>query len=119
MSGDLISIERELVRLGTNLDDLTQEFEGLCRRAGDTKTDYEVASAKALLYETNKKDTVKVRDSEALLICEHELRESRIADAIMKAAKARIDSLQSLLTVHQSRLRWLDEGTRVGTERKW
>lgn len=110
---DLINIEEELVRLSTNLNDLTSEFEGLCRVAANARCDYDVAWAKALLQHDAKGMTVAVREALATETCEKLMREARIAEAIRDAAKERIRALQSLLTVHQSRLKWLDEGRRL------
>lgn len=115
---DLINIERELVRLGTNLDDLTQEFDGLCRNAAEARSEYDVQWAKALLRADA--GTEKVKAAAATLTVEKYMREARIAEAIRDAAKERIRAIMALLTVLQSRLKWLDEGARMGTtERKW
>lgn len=113
---DLVSIEQELVRLSNNLSGVVDEFEALCRIAAEARNDYDVAWAKALLTHTdqNRKETVAVREAMATQTCEGQMREARIAEAIRDAAKERIRALQSLLTVHQSRLRWLDEGRRLG-----
>lgn len=113
---DLINIEEELVRLSTNLNDLTQDFEGLCRVAADARCDYDVAWAKAVLaFKTSERGaTVAVLEAMATDACKGQMREARVAEAIRDAAKERIRALESLLTVHQSRLRWLDEGKRIG-----
>jgi hypothetical protein len=113
MNNDLIGIEKELQRLCSNLDQLTEEFQGLCRIAADARCDYDVAWARALLKQTQKGDTVKVRESEATLICEHQMREARIAESLRDAAKERIRALQSIISVHQSRLRYMDETKRT------
>lgn len=110
---DLINIENELVRLAKNLDSLTEEFQGLCRVAADSRTDYDLAWAKELLRINDTEDaTQKVKESMATQICAKLMREARVAEAIRDAAKERIRAIESLLTVHQSRLRWLDEGKR-------
>lgn len=113
---DLINIEEELVRLSTNLNDLTQDFEGLCRVAADARCDYDVAWAKAMLtFKTSERGaTVAVLEAMTTDACKGQMREARVAEAIRDAAKERIRALESLLTVHQSRLRWLDEGKRIG-----
>ncbi len=113
---DLINIEAELVRLAQALDDLTSEYEGLCRNAADTRCDYDVEWAKTLLHftEDEPKATVAVREAMATATCARQMREARIAEAIRDAAKERIRALEAQLTVHQSRLRWLDEGRRIG-----
>lgn len=110
---DLINIEHELVRLAKNLDQLTEEFQGLCRVAADARTDYDLAWAKELLRVNDTEDaTQKVKESMATQVCAKLMREARVAEAIRDAAKERIRAIESLLTVHQSRLRWLDEGKR-------
>ena len=111
---DLISIEQELVRLASILDQLTDEFQGLCRVAADSRCDYDVQWAKALLRagQGSQKSTQKDREAEATLSCEKYMREARIAESIRDATKERIRAVESLLTVHQSRLKWLDEGRR-------
>jgi len=116
MSGDLVSIEQELVRLSNSLSGVIDEFEALCRIAAEARNDYDVAWAKALLKIStdNPKETVAVKDAMATTIVEGQMREARIAEAIRDAAKERIRALESMLTVHQSRLRWLDEGRRIG-----
>lgn len=113
---DLVSIENELVRLATALDLLTTEYEGLCRRAADARTDYDLAYAKALLQHKNSEKSMTVAVAEAMAVesCVGPMREARIAEAIRDAAKERIRALEAQLTVHQSRLRWLDEGRRIG-----
>lgn len=111
---DLISIEEELVRLARALSDLSDEYEGLCRIAADARCDYDVAWAKALLSHGGEKGiTVGVRDAMATQTCAKVMREARVAEAIRDAAKERIRALQAQLTVHQSRLRWMDEGRRL------
>lgn len=110
---DLVNIEHELVRLAKNLDQLTEEFQGLCRVAADARTDYDLAWAKELLRVNDTEDaTQKVKESMATQVCGKLMREARVAEAIRDAAKERIRAIESLLTVHQSRLRWLDEGKR-------
>ena len=111
---DLINIEHELVRLAKNLDQLTEEFQGLCRVAADARTDYDLQWAKELLRinDTEGDTTQKVKEAMATKICATAMREARVAEAIRDAAKERIRAIESLLTVHQSRLRWLDEGKR-------
>ena len=110
---DLINIERELVRLCSALDLITTEYEGLCRVAADRRTDYDVSWAKALLgFKTDKGITVAIAEAMATESCAAQMREARIAEAIRDAAKERIRALQSQLTVHQSRLKFLDEGKR-------
>lgn len=111
---DLINIEEELVRLSSALNLLSEEFEGLCRIAADARCDYDVAWAKAMLAHDAKGMTVAVREALATETCQKLMREARVAEAIRDAAKERIRALESLLTVHQSRLRWLDEGKRIG-----
>lgn len=113
---DLINIENELVRLASALDLLTIEYEGLCRRAADARTDYDLAFAKALLsFKTSDKGvTVAIAQAMATETCAVPMREARIAESIRDAAKERIRALEAQLTVHQSRLRWLDEGRRIG-----
>ena len=112
---DLISIEQELVRLARALGDLTDEYEGLCRHAADSRCDYDIAWAQALLGFTHEepKATVAVRESMATQACQKQMREARVAEAIRDAAKERIRALEAQLTVHQSRLRWMDEGRRL------
>lgn len=111
---DLINIERELTRLAANLDQLTEDFQGLCRVAADARTDYDLAWAKELLRVHGKEEgsTQKVKEAVATQVCADQMREARIAEAIRDATKERIRALESLLTVHQSRLKWLDEGKR-------
>jgi hypothetical protein len=111
MSSDLINIERELTRLCSALDQLTEEFQGLCRTAADARTDYDQEWAKALLRADE--GTQKVKEAEATRACERYMREARIAEAIRDGAKERIRALQSIISVHQSRLRWLDETKRT------
>ncbi len=108
---DLVSIERELVRLSSALDQLTDEFQGLCRVAADARCDYDQEWAKALLRADE--GTQKIKEAEATRACEKYMREARIAEAIRDAAKERIRALESMLTVHQSRLRFLDETKRT------
>lgn len=110
MSNDLINIEQELVRLGSALDSLTEEFDGLCRNAANFRSDYDIEWAKALLKADE--GTQKVKEAEATLVCQKHMREARVAEGIRDAAKERIRALQTLITVHQSRLKWLDEGKR-------
>lgn len=110
MSNDLISIERELVRLASALDLLTEEFDGLCKNAANLRTDYDVQWAQVFLK--CDEGTQKVKEAETTLVCQRLMRESRVAEGIRDAAKERIRALQTLITVHQSRLKWLDEGKR-------
>lgn len=109
---DLINIEREMVRLCTALELLTTEYEGLCRVAADSRCNFDIAWAQALLRIDQKGTTVSVREAIATQACESLMREARISEAVRDAAKERIRALEAQLTVHQSRLRYLDEGKR-------
>ena len=107
---DLINIEQELARLAGNLDTLTQEFEGICRNAAEARCLYDIEWAKALLRADS--GTQKIKEAVATRACEKFMHEARIAESIRDAYKERIRAIESILTVHQSRLRWLDEGKR-------
>ena len=107
---DLVSIEAELVRLSSNLNILVDEFEGICRAAADSRTDYDQEWAKALLRADN--GTQEIKKAEATRSCEKYMREARVAEAIRDATKERIRAIEAMLTVHQSRLKFLDESKR-------
>ena len=112
---DLVSIDRELTRLCEALNLLVDEFEGLCRTAADSRTTYDIEWAKALLGADE--GTQKIKEAEATLVCKNYMTEARIAEAIRDAAKERIRAIESMLTVHQSRLRFMDETVSDGFRR--
>jgi len=105
--GELISINNELTRLITALRVAVVGFESAVKDAAEKRTTYDVEWAKAFL--SVGEGTQKARESEAVLIVQDAMRDSRIAEATRDAFKARLHAIETTISVQQSRLRHLEE----------
>jgi hypothetical protein len=109
---DLISIDKELVRLSQALGTAIDSYETTCRAAADARGAYDIAKARALLKAAG--SSRELRESEAILLCKDEMLECRIQENMQSALKERIHALQTVISVQQSRLKFLDEGETIG-----
>lgn len=109
---DLIQIDKELVRLSQSLGVAVDDYETVCREAANARSDYDIAKARALLKADG--SSRELREAEATLLCKDEMVECRIKENLMGALKERIRALQSVISVQQTRLRYLDEGETLG-----
>jgi hypothetical protein len=108
---DLISIDRELVRLSQALAKAVGEYEAVSRKAAEARSTYDIAKARALLKADGA--SRELRESEAILLCQSEMLEARIQENLQGALKERIRALEVVISVQQSRLKYLEEGERV------
>lgn len=109
---DLIQIDKELVRLSQSLGTAVEQYETVCREAASARSQYDIAKAQALLRADG--TSRELREAEATLLCQPEMIECRIKENLMGALKERIRALQSVITVQQTRLKYLDEGETLG-----
>lgn len=109
---DLILIDRELVRLSQALGTAVDEYETVSREAAEARSAYDLAKAKALLKADG--SSRELREAEAVLLIKDEMLQCRIKENMMSALKERIRALQTVISVQQTRIRFLDEGETLG-----
>lgn len=112
---DLIQIDKELVRLSQSLGAAVDDYETVCREAANARSDYDIAKARSLLKANG--SSRELREAEATLLCKDEMLNCRIKENMMGALKERVRALQSVITVQQTRLKYLDEGETLGARR--
>ena len=105
---DQVQIDNELKRLSKALAEGSNEYTKLCREAAETRDDYELAKAKAML-KIGKDTKVDLMKAEATLIVEAEMRAAHIAEAQREAMKERIRALEAVLNAVQTRASFLKE----------
>src|SRR5678816_2076677 len=88
MGEDVARINQELCDLSNKLAIASNEYTEICRKAAESRSDYDVSKAKTMLKSSLK--TATERQSEATIICEAEMREARIDEAIRDAMKERL-----------------------------
>lgn len=109
---DLIQIDKELVRLSQALGDAVSEYEKASKEAAETRSAYDIEKAKALLRAVG--SSRELREAEATIQTENQMTQCRIKENLMGALKERIRALQTVISVQQTRLRYLDEGETLG-----
>ena len=82
-----------------------------CRAAAESRTDYDLAWAEALL--TAKGDTVDERRASTTIACKDVMRKARLDEAVRDALKARVRTLESILTATQSKASMLRSEMRL------
>lgn len=102
---DLTKINQELLDYSRKLALASNEYTDACRKAANSRSDYDVSKAKTMLKSRLK--TVGERQSEATEICEVEMRAARIDEAMRDALKERIRALLSVLNACQTRASFL------------
>lgn len=113
---DLIQIDQELVRLAQSLGGAVDEYETVCRDAANARGEYDVAKARALLKADG--SSRELREAEATILCKDAMMECRIKENLMGALKERIRALEAVITVQQTRLKYLDEGETLGSYKR-
>lgn len=109
---DVAKMMAELTDYSRKLAIASNEYTDACRKAANSRSDYDVAKAKALLKSKHK--TVGERQSEAMEVCEDVMREARIDEAMRDALKERIRALESVLNATQTRSRFLEHEMKLG-----
>jgi hypothetical protein len=105
MTDDIAKISIELRRLSRRLAVTSNEFNKACRKAANSRSDYDLAKAKAMLKSELK--TATDRQSEATVICEQEMRTARIDEAMRDATKERLRALEAVLNATQTKASFL------------
>lgn len=109
MSSDLTAIDAELNRLIRALRSAVGSFEGATRDAADKRSVYDLEKAKALIKTATSDETMPLRQARATLMVEQFMREARIAEAMREAYKERIRAIEAVISIQQSKLRFLNE----------
>ena len=109
---DLIQIDKELVRLSQALGIAIEDYETACKEAAEARSAYDIEKAKALLRAVG--SSRELREAEATIQTETQMTQCRIKENLMAATKERIRALQSVISVQQTRIRYLDEGETLG-----
>ena len=104
---DIISIHKELMRLSKALAEAVNEFRTAAIDAAEKRSEYDVLWAQSML-ETPDDYTQKLKESLATKACAVEMTQARVAEANRDALKERIRALEAVLSVQQSRLRYLE-----------
>ncbi|MGI8655435.1 MAG: hypothetical protein ACR2LC_09475 [Pyrinomonadaceae bacterium] len=98
---DVNKINNDLLGLTKKLAESSNEYQDLLLDAVMKRNDYDVAKAKAFLKAEGK--NVEEKKAIALLACETEMREARIAEAMLEGMKARLRALADSLSATQTR----------------
>jgi len=104
---DIISIHKELMRLSKALAEAVNEFADAAVGAAESRSAYDVLWAQSIL-QTPDDATQKVKEAIATKACAVEMTQARVAEANRDALKERIRALEAVLSVQQSRLRYLE-----------
>ncbi|MFN2513395.1 MAG: hypothetical protein ABR568_18475 [Pyrinomonadaceae bacterium] len=102
---DVAKINQELADLSKKLAVASNEYSDACKAAANSRSDYDVAKAKAMLKSGLK--TATERQAEATITCESVMRDARISEALRDALKERIRALESVLNAAQTRASFL------------
>ena len=105
MTDDIAKISTELKRLSRRLAVTSNEYNKACRKAADSRSDYDLAKAKAMLKSEHK--TAADRQAEATITCEPEMRTARIHEAMRDATRERLRALESVLNATPTRASFL------------
>jgi len=103
---DQIQINNELIRISKALAEASNEYTRLCRDAAETRDDYEISKAKAML-KVGRDMKVDQMKATATLTVEAEMRAAHIAEAQREAMKERIRALEAVLNALQTRAAFL------------
>lgn len=95
------------MRLSKALAEAVNDFAETAREAAEKRSAYDVLWAQAIL-QTPDDATQKVKEALAIKTCAVEMTQARIAEANRDALKERIRALETVLSVQQSRLRYLE-----------
>lgn len=104
---DIISIHKELIRLSKALAEAVNEFRDASIGTAEARSAYDVKWAQAMLA-TPDDVTQKIREALSTKECASEMLSARVAEANRDALKERIRALEAVLSVQQSRLRYLE-----------
>jgi ABC-type oligopeptide transport system substrate-binding subunit len=104
MTDDVVAVNRQLTRLSRRLAVASNEYTKASRKAADSRSDYDVSKAKAMLKELK---TAVDRQAEATLTCETEMRAARIDEALRDAVKERLKALEAVLNATQTKASFL------------
>ena len=102
---EVMKINQELASLSKKLAIASNEYSDACKKAAGARSDYDLAKAKATLKSSLK--TASDRQAEATILCEAEMREARINEALRDATKERLRALESVLNATQTRAGFL------------
>lgn len=112
--GELIKINAELLRLSKALAEAVKDYEVTAIEAAEMRSQYDISWAQALLKFRFEKDaTEAIKKAMATDTCGSEMTQARVKEAMRDALKERIRALEQVLSVQQSRLRYMDESERA------
>lgn len=95
------------MRLSKALAEAVNEFRDAAIEAAEKRSAYDVLWAQAML-ESPDDVTQKIKEALATKHCAVQMLEARVAEANRDALKERIRALETVLSVQQSRLRYLE-----------
>lgn len=104
---DIISVHKELLRLSKALGEAVNQYADAGRDAAEKRSEYDVLWAKSMLLTPDEK-TQKIKEALATEACAVQMLQARVAEATRDALKERIRALETVLSVQQSRLRYLE-----------
>lgn len=95
------------MRLSKSLAVAVNEYAEGAKDAAEKRTAYDVLWAQSMLQAPDDK-TQKIKEALATEACAVQMLQARVAEAIRDALKERIRALETVLSVQQSRLRYLE-----------
>ncbi len=104
---DIISVHQELLRLSKSLATAVNDYAEAAKSAAELRTAYDVLWAQSMIA-ADDDWTQKIKEAQATKACSTQMLEARVAEAVRDALKERIRALETVLSVQQSRLRYLE-----------
>lgn len=95
------------MRLSKALGVAVNDYTDATKDAAEKRTAYDVLWAQAMLKTPDDK-TQKIKEALATEVCAVQMLQARVAEAVRDALKERIRALETVLSVQQSRLRYIE-----------
>ncbi len=111
MAQNVARINAQLTVLSKRLGIASHEYDEACEKAASARSNYDVSKAQAMLRSEQK--SIALREAEATVACEAQMRESRIAEALRDALKERIRALEAVLNAKQTQAGFLRDEMRL------
>lgn len=93
--------------MSKSLAEAVNQYAEAARDAAEKRSAYDVLWAQSMIHAPDGK-TQKIKEALATEACAVQMLQARVAEAVRDALKERIRALETVLSVQQSRLRYLE-----------